>query len=243
MYEENCFITLTLNDQYLQHRGYPSSTQKEELQKFWKRLRKSNPNKEIRYYAASEYGDNFDRPHYHACVFNHDFDDKKFFKISPSGERLYISDKLHNLWTDPKSKIPMGYCYIGEITFQSAAYVARYCTKKVGGDRKEEHYTDEYGVIKEPEQQYHSIGIGRPWFEKYKEDVINHDHVIIEGKSHPVPRYYDKLLERENLKLLENNKENRLITGLKYVKDKTKERLAVRERVKLAQLKILKGTY
>ena len=46
---------------------------------------------------------------------------------------------------------------IGDMTFESAAYVARYCMKKVTGDAAEEHYmvvdseTGEYLGHKKPE--------------------------------------------------------------------------------------------
>ena len=65
MHKENCFLTLTYDDEHLP-KG--EKLEKEEMQKFWKRLRKATGTK-IRYYMAGEYGTEGGRPHYHACVF------------------------------------------------------------------------------------------------------------------------------------------------------------------------------
>lgn len=59
------FLTLTYNEEHLPKTGDLS---KRDLQLFIKRLRKKNPG--IRYFAVGEYGSDFDRPHYHAVIFN-----------------------------------------------------------------------------------------------------------------------------------------------------------------------------
>lgn len=59
------FLTLTYNDEHLPPDGELS---KRDLQLFIKRLRKRNPG--IRYFAVGEYGSNFERPHYHAVIYN-----------------------------------------------------------------------------------------------------------------------------------------------------------------------------
>lgn len=59
------FITLTYNDEHLPENQELS---KRDLQLFIKRLRKREPG--IRYFAVGEYGTNFQRPHYHAVIFN-----------------------------------------------------------------------------------------------------------------------------------------------------------------------------
>ena len=120
MYDENCFITLTYREDALPPLG---SLDKRHFQLFMKRLRKRYPKKTIRYFQCGEYGEKLSRPHYHACLFNHDFDDKKLFKVEGEN-RLYVSEKLTQLW-------PYGYSTVGAVTFESAAYVARYVTKKM----------------------------------------------------------------------------------------------------------------
>ena len=128
LYQDNCFITLTYSDEHL-----PSdkSLHVDHFQKFMKRLRKRF-GEGVRYYHCGEYGEKYMRPHYHACLFNFDFPDKKIWKEN-NGNRLYISESLSELW-------PFGFVTIGDVTFESAAYVARYIMKKVNGDLAESHY-------------------------------------------------------------------------------------------------------
>ncbi len=114
MNEDNCFITLTYNEKNLPHDG---SLDKTHFQKFMKKLRKTTDNK-IRYYHCGEYGENLQRPHYHACLFGHDFADKEFFQNS-NGNDLYISKQLDKTWNK-------GFATIGNMTFETAAYTARY---------------------------------------------------------------------------------------------------------------------
>lgn len=59
------FLTLTYDNEHLPEDGELS---KRDLQLFLKRLRKVNPG--IRYFAVGEYGSNYERPHYHAVIFN-----------------------------------------------------------------------------------------------------------------------------------------------------------------------------
>ena len=49
------------------------------FKKFMKRLRKRFKGKRIRFYMCGEYGEQFDRPHFHACIFGVDFPDKVLF--------------------------------------------------------------------------------------------------------------------------------------------------------------------
>jgi len=78
LYQDNCFITLTYNDENLPK---TQTLVLEDVQKFWKRLRKHFKTKQIRYYLAGEYGELTLRPHYHACVFGFDFKDKILWSI------------------------------------------------------------------------------------------------------------------------------------------------------------------
>ena len=93
LYEDNCFITLTYDQDHLPH---DRSLNKSHFQKFMKRLRKRFGGG-IRFYHCGEYGERTRRPHYHACIFNFDFSDKKLFKIV-NNHRLYTSEQLEELW-------------------------------------------------------------------------------------------------------------------------------------------------
>lgn len=129
MHDENCFLTLTYSDEHVPSSG---SLDKGALQKFWKRLRKRFPERRIRYFACGEYGERLHRPHYHACVFGFDFPDRELFMMR-EGIPLYTSEALAQCW-------PFGFCSIGDVTFESAAYVARYACKKITGEAASRHY-------------------------------------------------------------------------------------------------------
>ena len=102
---------------------------------------------------------------------------------------------LESLW-------PYGHSSVGNVTFESAAYIARYCVQKVNGDKAEEHYrvVDDDGVVsyRVPEFNHMSLkpGIGARWLEKYHTDVYPRDYVVIRGVKTKPPKYYDKLFEQ-----------------------------------------------
>lgn len=193
LHERNCFLTLTYSPSHL-----PSdfSLHLDHFQDFMKRYRYYFGNG-IRYYHSGEYGDKFGRPHYHALIFGHDFDDKKFFKMSGKN-KIFISPTLNDIWS-------FGHCYIGEVTFQSAAYVARYCMKKVTGNAAIEHYCtgvdQDTGEMFFRRPEYSTMSrreaIGKKWYSQFFNDVYPHGFLIIDGKRVVAPKYYDKLFARD----------------------------------------------
>jgi len=68
--ESSTFLTLTYSDDYLPKDNQVS---KAEVQKYIKRLRHKAP--KLKYYFVGEYGENYQRPHYHAIIFNVSKDD------------------------------------------------------------------------------------------------------------------------------------------------------------------------
>jgi len=241
LYESNSFITLTYDDSNLPAGGslnYP------DFQRFMKRLRK-NSKSTIRFYMGGEYGESTARPHFHACLFGYDFPDKVFFRKSASGEKLYTSKFLESLW-------PFGLSSIGDVTFASAAYIARYCVQKVTGDAADVHYScpefvDEDGVIRSsvvPEFNHMSLkpGIGARWLSKYKTDVFPRDYVVVNGVKTKPPKYYDVLFERENPGVFSDlvaQRELDAYSGFLSGEQST-ARLNVKAQVKSAQLTQLK---
>ena len=113
LHAENSFVTLTYNDTNLPANNCVSVR---ELQLFMKRLRKRF-GAGIRFYGCGEYGDLTGRPHYHICLFNFSPPDLTLYKIT-NDQRLYSSKSLDTIWGK-------GYTLTGDVTFQSAAYVAR----------------------------------------------------------------------------------------------------------------------
>lgn len=238
-HQENSFLTLTYDDQNLPEN---SSLVKSDFQNFMKRLRKSLGKKKVRYYHCGEYGGTQTRrPHYHALLFGHDFDDRRAFSGKPPNQ-IFTSDSLSRLW-------PFGFSVIGEVTFESAAYVARYILKKVTGDRAAEHYS---GRTPEYTTMSRRPGIGQRWYEKYKSDVYPHDRVIVRGVPTRPPRFYDNLLQREDpstlalLKLKREKNGKHFVTDVLSdgtiirVSDSSGPRLLVKEEVKKAQIQNLK---
>lgn len=233
LYKRNCFVTLTYNDENLPHRGQLTHR---DFELWMKRLRKAAKNELIKFYMGGEYGPLNDRPHYHAIIFNWDFEDKEYFKVTGSGEKIYTSQQLDKLWG-------LGHASIGAMTFESAAYIARYCLQKVTGEMAEEHYKrfDYLGEYQlNPEYNQMSNGIGKDWLNFYMKDVYTQDHIIINGVASTVPAYYDKQLKRRNPDKLQELKDMREWAGYQVRDDNTADRLAVKEQVTQAKLKFLK---
>lgn len=239
MHRKNCFITLTFDNEHLLKRKNPDSLDKREFQLFMKRLR-FKYGKGIRYYHCGEYGDKYKRPHYHALLFGHDFEDKRLHQVTDAGSRLYTSKELEELW-------PYGFSTIGDVTFESAAYVARYIMKKINGQLADYVYTvwdDDTGEIlseRIPEYTTMSLkpGIGASWYEKYGSDVYPHDAVVINGVVCKPPKYYDRKFQLDRPYEFEEIQNKRLTRAEDFVTDNTHERLLVKEEIAHAKLKKL----
>lgn len=203
-----------------------------EFQLFMKRLRKSvsTSNTLIRFFACGEYGEKNFRPHYHACIFGYDFPDKQLIELNGRGDKVYQSDFLTQVWGK-------GMCRVGDLTFESAAYVARYVCKKITGDAAIDHYGDRV-----PEFTLHSKkpGIGKPFFDRFKSDIYPHDEVIVRGRVMRPPQYYDRQLEKEDpqqyIALRQSRSDPRSIIR---DGDNSPERMHARERVQQARMKRL----
>lgn len=67
LHEENTFLTLTYNNEYVDPNF---SLNKTDITNFLKRLRK-NTGRKIRYFQCGEYGEQFHRPHHHVLLFGY----------------------------------------------------------------------------------------------------------------------------------------------------------------------------
>lgn len=235
MHEENCFITLTYDDDNLPWDG---SLNPKHFQDFMKRLRWHNRDKTIRYFHCGEYGENLKRPHYHALLFNHDFHDKTLW--TTTGEvNTYVSETLGKHW-------PLGFSTVGRLTWESAAYCARYVTKKQTGDAAKEHYwrmlSTDLAVELQPEYATMSLkpAIGKTWFSTYQDDCYPSDYITQKGRKLRIPKYYDKLLADHNAQELDAIKAERQKKARARAHDTTPQRLREREQVAKAKLATLK---
>lgn len=233
LHDQNCFVTLTYDEVH-----NPKSLVYRHFQLFMKSLRKKvGP---TRFYMCGEYGEQEFRPHFHVCLFGLGFGDRTPWRKSPSGHQLYRSRLLESFWD-------RGTAEIGELTFDSAAYVARYCMKKVTGDMAADHYRrldlntgEVFDVVPEFTRMSLKPGIGRPWFDKFQSDVYPHDSVIVNGVEASPPRYYAKALEQVNPAMAGKVAYRRLIKAAACAEDSTDDRLRVREIVTRARVSSLK---
>ena len=145
---------------------------------------------------CGEYGEQFGRPHYHAILFNQNFSDRETLQ---GHKGLTISEQLSKLWGK-------GHTSIGDVTFQSASYVAGYVQKKINGKQKEEHYQGidptTGGYYGQRQQEYSTMsrrpGIAGHWFAKHKNDVYPSDNVHIGGREMR-PDYFGIPTKQANL--------------------------------------------
>ncbi|QXP44227.1 MAG: replication initiator protein [Arizlama microvirus] len=226
LHESNCFVTLTYDDKHLPKNG---SLQLQDFQKFLKRLRKYYPAKTIRYFHCGEYGEKLSRPHYHVIFFGIDFPDDKIRGVF---EDIKTNIFLEEVWGN-------GYCSVDEVNIKTAAYVARYCTKKVGGDEKEDHYmvVDRLSgeILGDRKPEYITMsrrpGIGDAWYKKNRGEVYPSDSVVVEGKEYSPPKYYDRQEEKYDRGLMLRVKAERMNVSEKVLANNSSERLAYRQEV------------
>lgn len=222
-HEENCFLTLTYEEDRF-------SLCVEDIQLFLKRLRKHVEPLKIRFFQCGEYGSLNFRPHHHVLVFGYNFPDRKVWGRSVAGF-IYRSDILERLW-------PFGFSTIGDVSFDSAAYVARYIMKKQTGRNAEEYYQG-----RKPEfiTMSRRPGIGQQWFATYGVDLYQRDFITYnQGLRAKPPRYYDNLFGANHKEELNGIKEKRLLAVQRpdVQVELTPERLAAREEVVKSKLSL-----
>lgn len=237
----NSFITLTYNDANLP----PNKSLKfEDFQKFMKRLRQYNARKlggkPFKFYHCGEYGEKLSRPHYHALLFGFDFPDRRHHSTNARGDHLFTSKILTEVWGK-------GHCLIGDLTFHSAAYCARYCTKKITGYAADFHYcrVDDNGnwYWIDPEYATMSNGLAKQWIETFTADVYPDDFVVMNGKKCRPPRYYDKYFDEHFPREMRSIRNKRIVNSKKHEENNTPERLKVRETVTRAKMSQFSRNY
>ncbi len=223
LHDCNSFVTLTYDDEHLPPWA---SLRVADFQKFMKRLRR-RVSERVRFFHCGEYGDRFLRPHYHALLFGLGFPDAYRIEDSFGGHPQWMSPLLCEVW-------PLGRATVGEVNFESAAYVARYCVKKMNGKRAEKRYrrvdetTGEYAQV---QAEYATMsrrpGIGRGWIERFVSDVYPSDELIVRGHASKPPRYYDDYFKKRDPERFDQVRRDR-VRG-RVSEDQTPERLSVRE--------------
>lgn len=164
-HSENChYITLTYDDAHV-----PSQVRNEDFPAFMKRLRKIvGPG--VRFFACSETGEHFHRPHFHAILFN-----------CPLNIDGFSSPELRKAW-------PFGFIVREDVTVRSCAYVAQYTAKKIGDVGRTKLFMSRRPGIGEKwltANLDHIAKLGKVYF------AFDEDGQILEISA---PRYADKLL-------------------------------------------------
>lgn len=198
-HKSSYFCTFTYDDEHLP-KGYScdlatgecispvASLRRRDAQLLLKRIRKRFPEQKIRFFGSGEYGTQTLRPHYHIILFGLELNDLETYKKGDKVGFYYNSPSLSSCW-------PNGYTVVAKVTWDTCAYVARYCLKKhaVSG-------VDAYKkACIEPEFSMCSRrpGIGRQYYEDHP-DMFKYSYISIPGESGgkqiPPPRYYKRLL-------------------------------------------------
>ncbi len=209
MHKNNSYNTLTYNDKtipikYIKNKkniiiDHKTTINKTDIIKFIKKVRKKYKPKKIRYFACGEYGDKMSRPHYHIILFNHEFKDKYEVTLK-DGTKIWRSDELESIWK-------LGNSTTGSVESDSASYVAGYVTKKITGDMAIGHYKG-----REPEYATMSRkpGLGRTYYEKYKQGIFSTGRVIINNNLRVSPPvYYTNIMKIHNPKEYKEYKSER----------------------------------
>uniref|UniRef100_A0AAU8B1Y7 Replication initiator protein n=1 Tax=Dulem virus 119 TaxID=3145596 RepID=A0AAU8B1Y7_9VIRU len=214
------FLTITYDDLHVPRTFYgnpetgealPSMTLcKRDIQLFFKRLRKAFPDCHIRYFGCGEYGPKTMRPHYHFIVFGLVLDDLEVYSRSQQGYKYYTSKKLNSCWSfparnmlgeynnpnSPNNSTPAGYIVVGNVTWETCAYTARYMTKKLNGP--EAQFYSDFNLVPPCSFMSRKPGIGRQYYDDHP-DLFEHEfiHVSTEkgGKSFKPPKYFERLFE------------------------------------------------
>lgn len=202
-WENNEMLTLTYDEQHIpKTQGIDVKTgelkevqtlKKKDVQDFLKRLRKAFKGP-IRYFMCGEYGTKNGRPHYHLIVYNLKVEDKRKQGINEKGHETFTSPKIEKIWG--KGRIDLQ-----PVTYESCEYVARYVLKKQKGTDAKETYQDR-GQTPEYTCMSRKPGIAYKYFEKKKEEIYETQKIWISKKKTLTavtpPRYFDKLLEKED---------------------------------------------
>jgi hypothetical protein len=122
----NAFVTLTYDEDNCPRTESGSLTlDPKDTTKWLKRLRKRVSPRKVRYYLVGEYGEQTDRPHYHLALFN--------FPSCVHGRPQIVGNQgclcsncrvIQETWN-------LGFTYNGEVTKDSASYIAQYVTKSL----------------------------------------------------------------------------------------------------------------
>lgn len=203
LHTDNCFITLTYDDEHLPSRGLVKS----DVQNFIKVLRRSfdyhKSNNSFKYFACGEYGSETFRPHYHLLLFGYCPTDLIYLGRNPETKGVnYVSPWLTLKWNKGHVTVTPS------VNYEICAYVARYVNKK----QLERKLDNEVLKIIEPPFNLCSRrpAIGREYYTRFVKEIQGSDEVVLNMRTMCPPKYYDKVCEQIDPLKYNEIKERRL---------------------------------
>lgn len=252
-HEQSWFVTLTYDDEHIPLNevmnpetgeiNQNATLVKRDVQLFMKRLRRYYPHDNaIKYFFAGEYGSQTYRPHYHAILFGLKLDDLKLYKMSGDGYNYYNSPFLDKCWKK-------GFVVVGNVTWDTCAYTARYIMKKQYGSAVS--FYEENNIVPEFTLMSRKPAIGRRYYDENVADIYwtNKIYIGTDEGSHEIqpPRYYDKLYDIDYPSDMDRIKSMRKEVADSYKQIKMQstslpylQQLEVEEQAKLAAISTLK---
>lgn len=211
------FVTLTYDDFHVPKSFYPDPETgeahtsftlcKRDFQLWMKRLRKKFSDDKIRFFACGEYGGETKRPHYHAIVFGLHLSDLVKYKTVREGDSYYTyynSESIQETW-------PNGFVVVGEVTWESCAYVARYVTKKLTGNMAE--FYEKFNLVPEFSDMSRRPGIARQYYDDHGKEIYDNAYINVStpkgGRKFKPPHYFDRLFDVDSPGSLDELKERR----------------------------------
>jgi len=221
LHPSNWFATLTYAPERLPPRG---ELRHRDWQLFAKRVRRSlGP---FRYLMCGEYGEQTQRPHYHALLFGLDIPDVDRFSVR-RGYPIFRSEKLTQLWG-------RGIVELGSVTPQSARYCSGYVLKDCSAPKVLDEETGELVSLKAPYGRFSlKPGLGDAWIRRYYPEVFAHGACFSYDKKFRIPDRFKTILDDIDPDAYADLEERAVEKALNSP-DNTRARLAVRERVALA---------
>jgi hypothetical protein len=107
--------------------------------------------------------------------------------------------------------------------------------KKVTGMPAEEHYGNK---LPEYNTMSRRPGIGRGYYDKYKNEIYPDDFVVSRGHKMTPPKFYDNLLYQDNPEQYECIKGHRIQNAKKHDDYENYTRLPVKEEIIYAKMKL-----
>lgn len=179
----------------------------------------------IKSFGCAEYGEKNGRAHYHILIFNYRPKDMYFWRNSKNPRmrcKLFRSPTIEKLWTYGQSEI-------GNVSFSSAAYVARYVVKK---NKKKLELEKELGRFHEKSICV-SNGIGLTYLrenfrEMYAKDEISYRTRKGDIRTMTPPKYYDRMAEKfclADIRKIKLARSRKVINSIQERKTKARQKV------------------